>query len=150
MAATKKIRTSLHGKRVGLGTRSGKLIVDGREAITQDDTGLARRIQGAPSAVNTTATLALANFAAGIITSTTAAAVSATLPTGTVMSGNFPDIGTDEAFDWVVINTGATNAFTIVAATGHSIVGAAAVAASTSARFRTRYTGSAWVTYRIA
>jgi len=49
-----------------------------------------------------------------------------------------------------VINTGGSNAFTVTAATGHTIVGAAAVAASSSGLFRTRKTAAnTFVTYRI-
>ena len=45
---------------------------------------------------------------------------------------------------------GGANAFTVTAATGHTIVGAAAVANSTSGRFRTRKTAAnTFVTYRI-
>jgi hypothetical protein len=88
-------------------------------------------------------------MSAGIVTSTTAAAVTGTLPTGAVLdaSSSF-QIG--DSFDWKVINTGATNAFTVAAATGHTIVGSATVALSTSARFRTAKTAAAtFVTYRI-
>jgi hypothetical protein len=59
------------------------------------------------------------------------------------------DIG--ESFDWSAINTGGANAFTVTAAaSGHTVVGAGAVAASTSGVFRTRKTAaSTFVTYRI-
>lgn len=105
--------------------------------------------QVTPVAVNVTGTLTSANLLGGIITSTTAAAVTGTLPTGALLDAA-SDFAIDEAFDWVVINTGATNAFTIAAGTGHTIVGSATVALSSSGNFRTRKTAaSTFVTYRI-
>jgi hypothetical protein len=100
------------------------------------------------NAVNTTATLTAAQLLAGIITSTTAAAVTGTLPTGTLID-SASDFSIDDAFDWVVINTGATNAFTVAAGTGHTIVGSGTVALSSAATFRTRKTAAnTFVTYR--
>jgi hypothetical protein len=110
---------------------------------------LAFQIQPTPGVLNATGALTFALMSAGIVTSTTAAAVTGTLPTGAVLdaSSSF-QIG--DSFDWKVINTGATNAFTVAAATGHTIVGSATVALSTSARFRTAKTAAAtFVTYRI-
>lgn len=105
--------------------------------------------QGDPGVLNATGALTAAMMFAGIVTSTTAAAVAGTVPTGAVLD----DAGTfavGDAFDWTVINTGGSNAFTVTAATGHTIVGAAAVAASTSGRFRTRKTAAdTFVTYRV-
>ena len=50
-----------------------------------------------------------------------------------------------------IINTGATNAATVIVGTGWTIVGAAAVAAATSAQFRARKTGDGtWTLYRVA
>lgn len=107
--------------------------------------------QAAPAAVDTTATLTVANLKTGIITSTTAAAVTMTLPTGTLMDGGFSGLYANMTFKWTVINTGATNAVTVAAGTGHTIVGSATVAASDSACFASRYTAAAtWVTYRLS
>ena len=110
---------------------------------------LSFQIQPTPGVLNATGALTFALMSAGIVTSTTAAATTGTLPTGAVLdaSSSF-QIG--DSFDWKVINTGATNAFTVAAATGHTIVGSATVALSTSARFRTAKTAAAtFVTYRI-
>ena len=106
--------------------------------------------QPTPAAFNTTGTMTIAQLLGGIVTSTTAAAVSATLPTGALTDAG-SDFAIDEAFDWAVINTGATNAFTVLAgASGHTVIGNMAVAASTSGNFRTRKTAaSTFVTYRI-
>ena len=106
--------------------------------------------QPAPGTLNATGTLTIALIQGGIVTSTTAAAVTATLDTGTVCDAGLT-IAVNESFDWSAINTGGANAFTVTAATGHTIVGAGAVAASTSGRFRTRKTAAnTFVTYRIS
>lgn len=102
------------------------------------------------SAVNATATLTPANLLGQIITSTTAAAVTGTLPTGAILEAS-ADYANGDNFDWTVINTGATNTFTVAAAaSGHTVVGNMVVALSSSASFRTVRTGVAtFVTYRI-
>lgn len=108
-------------------------------------------LQPTPVAVNATATLTADQLTAGIITSTTAAAVTATLPTGALTEPGFSNLFNDYAFRWSVINTGGTNAFTLAAAaSGHTLVGSGTVAASSSATFITRRTAAnTFVTYRI-
>jgi len=107
--------------------------------------------QPAPAAVDTTATLTVANLTAKIITSSTAAAVTMTLPLGTSMDTGFSGLYTNMAFEWYVINTGATNAVTVQANTGHTIVGSATVAASNSGKFLSHRTAAnTWVTYRLS
>lgn len=105
--------------------------------------------QGTPTSLNATGTLTAAKILTGIVTSTTAAGVTATLDTGAVMEAAI-DMETADSFDWCVINTGA-NAFTVTAAaSGHTVGGAGAVAAGTSGMFRTRKTGTnTFVTYRV-
>lgn len=106
------------------------------------------RPQGAPVAVDVTGAVSAAAMLGGIVTSSTAAAVAGTIPTGTVMDAA-SQFAIGDSFDWSVINTG-PNTFTVTAATGHTIVGAAAVATATSGRFRTRKTAAAtFVTYRM-
>ena len=105
--------------------------------------------QTTPSTLNATGALTTALITNGIVTSTTAAAVAATLDTGTVMDAALT-MAVDDSFDWTVIATGA-NGFTVTAAAGHTVVGTAVVATVTSGRFRTRKTAAAtFVTYRIA
>lgn len=148
-STSKRILTSLHGKLVGL-AHDGKLVVDGKTAITQDDQGVAFVIQKGAAAINATATLTIANLLSKLLTSTTAAAVVATLPTGTLIEAGNGDQAVDESFTWKVINTGA-NTFTVAAGTGHTIVGNAVVAATSSAQFETRKTADGvFVTYRIS
>ncbi len=106
--------------------------------------------QTTPGTLNATGTLTAALILGGIVTSTTAAAVTATLDTGAVMDAVI-DMDVDDVFYWSAINTGGANAFTVTAAaSGHTIVGNGAVAASSSGRFATRKTAAdTYVTYRI-
>jgi len=109
----------------------------------------AARLQGAPGVLNATGDLTAAMILSGIVTSTTAAAVTADLSTGALLDAAV-SIGIGESFDWSAINTGGANAFTVTANTGHTVVGAGAVAASSSGLFRTRKTAAdTFVSYRI-
>lgn len=106
--------------------------------------------QAAPGTLNATGTLTAALIQGGIVTSSTAAAVTATLDTGAIMDAALT-MAVDDSFDWTAINTGGSNAFTVTASTGHTIVGTAAVSANTSGRFRTRKSAaSTFVTYRLS
>lgn len=108
-----------------------------------------QRLQGAPTALNTTGTLTIAAILSGIVTSTTGAGVTATLDTGAICDAGL-ELAIGDSFDWSAINTGG-NAFTVTAAaSGHTVVGAGAVAGGTSGLFRTRKTAAdTFVTYRI-
>ena len=110
-------------------------------------------MQGAPAAVNATATLTIAQLLGLLITTTSATAVSLTLPTGTLTDAGItaPAMPIGGAFDWFIINLGSsTGAITLVAGTGHTIVGSAAIPIATSAGFRTRKTAAnTYVTYRL-
>lgn len=120
----------------------------GTDAVVEDTIGL--RLQSTPGVLNATGALTAAMMLSGIVTSTTAAAVAGTVPTGTVMDAALLNMKIGESFDWSVIATGA-NAFTVTAASGHTLVGTAAVATVTSGQFRTRKTAAAtYVTYRIS
>ena len=106
--------------------------------------------QDNPVAVNVTGAVSAAAIQGGIVTSTTAAAVAGTVPTGAVMEAAVQwDIG--DSVDWSVIATGA-NAFTVTAAaSGHTLVGSGVVATVTSGLFRTRKTAfETFVTYRLS
>jgi hypothetical protein len=109
---------------------------------------LAEQVQDDPVAVNVTGAVSALAMMGGIVTSTTAAAVAGTVPTGTVMDAA-SEFAINDSFDWSVIATGA-NAFTVTAAAGHTLVGNAVVATVTSGLFRTRKTAAnTFVTYRI-
>lgn len=104
--------------------------------------------RGAAVALNATGTITTAMILSGSITSTTAAAVTATLETGAVADAATSwDIG--EGMTWGVVATGA-NAFTVTASSGHTLTGSGTVATTTSAMFRTVKTAAAtFVTTRV-
>ena len=123
------------------------LYASGVTAVITENLG--RRAQPAPGVLNATGTLTALLVATGIVTSTTALAVTATLDTGTVMDAAL-DMIVDEAFDWAAINTGGANAFTVTAAAGHTLEGSGVVALTSSAVFRTRKTAAnTFVTSRL-
>ena len=108
---------------------------------------IGRRAQPAPGVLDVTATLTAAMICAGICTSA-AAAVTATLDTGTVMDAAL-DMVVDESFDWAAIKVGA-NSFTVTASAGHTLEGSGVVATATSGYFRTRKTAAnTFVTSRL-
>ncbi len=105
--------------------------------------------QPTPATCNATASVTAADLMKGIITSTSAAAVALSVPTGALCDAGLP-VETDFAVDWSVINTG-PNTVTVTAATGHTLVGLATVATATVGRFRTRKTAAdTFVTYRLS
>jgi len=107
-------------------------------------------VQPAPTAKTAVATLTAAELATGIITYT-GAAVALTLPLGTDLDAAFPSMKVNSSFDFFIINTGATNAATVTANTGVTLVGVAAVAAVSACNWRVRKTADAtYVAYRIA
>jgi hypothetical protein len=106
--------------------------------------------QSAPTAKTAAATLTAAELATGIITYT-GAAVALTVPLGADLDAAFTSMKVNSSFDFFIINTGATNAATVTANTGCTLVGAAAVAAATSCQWRVRKTADAtYVFYRVA
>jgi len=106
--------------------------------------------QQAPVAKTAVATLTAAELANGIITYT-GAAVALTVPLGADMDTAFPSMKVNSSFDFYIINIGATNAATVTANTGCTLVGTAAVSAATSANWRVRKTADAtYVFYRVA
>lgn len=137
-------------------TAAATIVVDAGSQGAQYESGtapqveqiLAWQIQGAPVAVDVTGAVSAAAILGGIVTSTTAAAVAGTVPTGTVMDAA-TNMQIGDSVDWSVIATGA-NAFTVTAASGHTLVGTAVVATVTSGHFRTRKTAAAtYITYRM-
>ena len=106
--------------------------------------------QVTPVAKTAAATLTPAELAAGIITYN-GAAVALTMPLGTDIYAAFSSMKVNSSFDFYIINTGATNAATVTANTGVTLVGAAAVAAATSSNWRVRKTAdNTFVAYRVA
>ena len=106
--------------------------------------------QVAPTAKTAAATLTPAELATEIITYNGAAAA-LTVPLGTDIDNAFPSMKVNSSFDFSIINIGGTNAATVTANTGVTIVGTAAVAANTSCIWRVRKTSDAtYVFYRVA
>lgn len=126
---------------------AGALYEVGTAPVVQENYGA--RVQPTPVAVDVTGAVSAAAILGGIVTSTTAAGVAGTVPTGTVMDAA-AEFAVNDSIDWSVINTG-PNTFTVTAAAGHTLVGTATVATATSGRFRTRKTAAnTFVTYRLA
>lgn len=109
--------------------------------------------QGNPVAHNTAAVLTAADLESGIITSApSGGAINLQLPLASAMDASLPEAVANNAFDFSIINTDGTNAATVTTNTGWTtLVGAMAVAHSTSGRFRARKTAAAaWTLYRIS
>jgi hypothetical protein len=106
--------------------------------------------QVTPTAKTAVATLTAAELATGIITYT-GAAVALTMPLGADLDVAFPSMKVNSCFDFYIINIGGTNAATVTANTGVTLVGVAAVSANTSCNWRVRKTADAtYVAYRVA
>jgi hypothetical protein len=106
--------------------------------------------QQAPVAKTAAATLTAAELATGIITYT-GAAVALTMPLGTDLDAAFSSMKVNSSFDFHIINIGGTNAATVTANTGVTLVGVAAVSANTACNWRVRKTAdNTFVAYRIA
>lgn len=112
--------------------------------------------QGAGGALNATGTLTAALMLGGIITSTSAAGVTATLDTGALLETAFiaayPGLAVSDYFEFSVVNTGPSGV-TIATATGWTDGGNAfvAVATATSARFGVRRTAAnTYTLFKIA
>jgi hypothetical protein len=106
--------------------------------------------QQAPVAKTAAATLTAAELANGIITYT-GAAVALTVPLGTDIDAAFSSMKVNSCFDFYIINIGGTNAATVTANTGCTLVGVAAVSANSSCQWRVRKSGEAtYVFNRVA
>ena len=107
-------------------------------------------VQGAPTALAAAATVTPAQLQNGLFVFNGTAG-NLTLPTVAELELDMASAQkVNSAFDFYVINTDAADAITLTAGTGWTIVGAAAVALTTSAHFRARKTGDgSWTAYRI-
>jgi hypothetical protein len=108
-------------------------------------------VQGAPTAVAAAATMTPAELANGLFVFNGTAG-SLTLPTVALVEADISSAAkVNAAFDFFIVNTDGADAVTLAVGTGWTIVGAAAVALSTSAHFRARKTGDGtWTAYRIS
>jgi hypothetical protein len=115
-------------------------------------------VLGSSNAPLTTAigaiTLTVAQLTANLlVTTTSAAAYTYTLPTGAVMDASplLANAKVGTTFDLTIINTGTSSGVvTMTPATGFTIVGLATIAITSSATFRARRAGdNTWVLYRL-
>ena len=108
-------------------------------------------VQGAPTSLTAAATATSAQLANGLFVFNGTAG-NLTLPTVALLEADVSSATKiDSAFDFFIINTDGADAVTLAVGTGWTIVGAAAVALSTSAHFRARKTGEgSWTAYRIS
>lgn len=112
--------------------------------------GIEVNLQPNPSVLNATGTLTAAEMLAGIVTSTSAAAVAATLDIATNLDLALPTSVANDSFDFSIINTGPST-LTVGTAAGWTLVGTMTVVTAVSGRFRARKTGAgAWVLYRLS
>lgn len=149
----------LAGLTAGTAAASKALVVDANIGITgfRDTRTTPVFTQGAPTALNATGTLTAAAMLSGIVTSTSAAAVTATLDTGANLEAAllaiYPGLQNNDYFEFSVVNDPGANNFTIATATGWTDGGGGfrAVAANTSARFGVRRTAaSTYTLFKIA
>lgn len=144
------------GPRVLLGSTVDDGVADvqinGTGAVTGDFSAKGNFLekQPAPAAVNTTSTLATSALLGRLIQSAPSSAASLTLPSGTTLDAALT-MAANQSFDWSVINTGTATATVLAGASGHTVVGAMAVAAGVSALFRTRKSAAGtFITYRVS
>ena len=108
-------------------------------------------VQGAPTALAAAATATPAQLQNGLFVFDGTAG-NLTLPTVALLEADMVSAEkVNSAFDFFVVNIDAADAVTLAVGTGWTIVGAAAVALSTSAHFRARKTGAGtWTAYPIS
>jgi hypothetical protein len=108
-------------------------------------------VQTAPTSLAAAATATAAQLSGGLFVFNGTAG-NLTLPTVADLEADISSAQkVNAAFDFFVVNTDAADAVTLAVGTGWTIVGAAAVALSTSAHFRARKTGDGtWTAYRIS
>ena len=169
MAATKKILTSIHGRRLGL-SALGELLVGGKAVPAMTDKGISVIPAPAPTAKTTAVTLTPAELLTKYLTGThTAGATAAyTLPTGTLLEAAIaaaPELAkvmaANTGFEWELINLSAAalDTITMTAGADHTLVGAALIPSNhvttgglngtSSSRWRTRrVSAGVFVTYR--
>jgi hypothetical protein len=108
-------------------------------------------VQGAPTALTAGATATAAQLANGLFTFNGTAG-NHQLPTVADLEAEVSSATkVNAAFDFYIVNTDGADAITLTTGTGWTIVGAAAVANTTSAHFRARKTGDGtWTAYRVS
>jgi len=142
-------------KGAGTAGSTGAFVVNAAAPVNSlviDASGNIGRYQTAPAAIDVSATLTNANIKTGILTSTTAAPVTMTMPLGTTLETLFfTTPSANQAFDFYIINTGATNDVTVAGNTGVTTVGSMTVGPNVSGHFILRRTAAnTQVVYRLS
>lgn len=108
-------------------------------------------VQAAPTALSADVTVTAAQLANGLFTVDSAADITATLPTVSLLEATVSSAKVNSSFDFAVVNVDASYQVTFAVGTGWTIVGSAIVLEATSGQFRARKTSDAtWTLYRIA
>lgn len=95
------------------------------------------------TALNTTATLTIAQILTLVIESTPTANITFTLPTGTnTDAGVMSSLETFASFTWSIVNIATGFTITMAGNTGNTYIGNTTIAANTSATFRTQKTAA--------
>lgn len=95
------------------------------------------------TALNTTATLTIAQILTMVIESTPTANITFTLPTGTNTDGGvMSSLETFASFTWSIVNIATGFTITMAGNTGNTYIGNTTIAANTSASFRTQKTAA--------
>jgi hypothetical protein len=166
MPATRKILTSIEGKRMGLSS-FGELVVDGHGVKVQNDQGVMLELMEAPLALDgpgATFLLKPEHLFHKYVNATPVLAMQYKLPTGAAMQSYINDAGEfgkrfreNVGFRWELANlaTASNDDITITSNSGHLIVGfpiVPSLAASTgvsTAQWRTRRVAdNQFITYR--
>ena len=107
-------------------------------------------VQTAPTSLTAATTVTAEQLSGGLFVFNGTAG-NLTLPTVADLEADISSAQrVNAAFDFFVINTDAADVVTLAVGTGWTIVGAAAVAVSSSAHFRARKTGDGtWTAYRL-
>lgn len=107
--------------------------------------------QPSPAGLDATTTLTIENIKSGIVTSSTPANVTLTLPTGTNTQSGFTTSYNNFAFEWSAINLGSTNSLFIQENTNHTSVGSTVISPNSSGRFLSRrVSNNTFTTYRVS
>jgi hypothetical protein len=94
-------------------------------------------------------TVTAAALLTGVVTQAASSALTLTAPAFAAFSAAIPNLVAGDSFDFTIINTSGSNIITFAVDASATLEGAAAIAVSSSANFRFRSTGSAYVVYRV-
>lgn len=136
-----------------LSKKFGSVKVTNGQVKLGSTTSVAIESTPAPTALAVGATtITAAQVLAGVVTQAPSSALTVTLPTATAFLAALPDAVVGDSFKFSYINTSGANIGTIAADASGSLVGAGAVAVTSSAAFLFRVTAvstPAYIVYRV-